>query len=289
MQEFSYIQRAQVLIEALPHIRKYHNKIVVVKYGGAAMLNEELKRQVMGDIALLHLVGVRVVLVHGGGPEINDLLNRVGKKAEFMDGLRVTDHETVEVVQMVLAGKINKGLVALMESFGRHAIGLSGLDGRMIHARQLDERLGFVGEITSVDPAPITTVLEKDYIPIISTLGCDKQGNVYNINADTAAAKIAGALGAEGLVLMSDIPGLLRDVKDESSLIRRLNADEIPQLIEQGVISGGMIPKLECCAEALRNGTRKVFIVDGRVEHSILMELLTDAGIGTMVRKEETK
>jgi len=286
MQAISHEDRATILTEALPYIRKYHNKIVVVKYGGAAMLNEALKRQVMGDIALLHLVGVRVVLVHGGGPEINDMLGVMGKKAQFIDGLRVTDKDTVDVVQMVLAGKINKGLVALMESFGRHAIGLSGLDGRMIHARQLDKQLGYVGEITSIDPVPITTVLEKDYIPIISTLGCDKSGNVYNINADTAAAKIAAALGAESLMLMSDIPGLLRDVKDESSLIRRVNITEIAQLIKQGVISGGMIPKIESCVEALENGVRKIFILDGRVEHSILMEILTDAGIGTMIRTD---
>ena len=287
MQALSHKDRAQVLMEALPYIRKYHNKVVVVKYGGAAMLNETLKRQVMGDLALLHLVGVRVVLVHGGGPEINDLLSRMGKQTEFVNGLRVTDKETIEVVQMVLAGKINKGLVALMESFGRHAIGLSGLDGRMIHARQLDVRLGYVGEVTGIDPAPILSVLNDDYIPIISTLGCDKAGNVYNINADTAAAKIAAALNAESLILMSDIPGLLRDVSDETSLIRRITAAELPQLVEQGVISGGMIPKLACCTEALQSGLRRVFILDGRVEHSILMEILTDAGIGTMLLQEE--
>ena len=282
-----HAQRAQILIEALPYIRKYHHKVVVVKYGGAAMLNETLKKQVMGDIALLHLVGVRIVLVHGGGPEISDLLKRVGKQTEFINGLRVTDKETIEAVQMVLAGKINKGLVALMESFGRHAIGLSGLDGRMIRAKQLDERLGYVGEITGIDPTPIQAVLDNDYIPIISTLGCDKEGNVYNINADTAAAKIAGALGAESLMLMSDIPGLLRDVDDESSLISRVSADEIPALVEQGVISGGMIPKLDCCTRALEEGVRRVFILDGRVEHSILMEILTDAGIGTMLWQGE--
>jgi len=283
MQPISHGDRATILTEALPYIRQYHNKIVVVKYGGAAMLNEQLKRQVMGDIALLHLVGVRVVLVHGGGPEINDLLNRIGKKAQFINGLRVTDKETVEVVQMVLAGKVNKGLVALMESFGSHAIGLSGLDGQMIRATQLDPQLGYVGEVTDIDPTPITTVLQNEYIPIISTLGCDKDGNVYNINADTAAAKIAGALGAESLILMSDIPGLLRDVRDENSLIRRVCADEIDDLAVQGVISGGMLPKLDCCREALQRGVKKVFILDGRVEHSILMELLTNAGIGTMV------
>ena len=283
MQAVSHEQRATVLMEALPYITKYHNKIIVIKYGGAAMLSETLKRQVMGDIALLHLVGIRVVLVHGGGGEISDLLGRLGKQTEFIDGLRVTDRETAEVVQMVLAGKINKGLVALMESFGRHAIGLCGLDGGMIKAKQLDERLGYVGDITGVDPAPIISQLENEYIPIISTLGCDGRGNVYNINADTASARIAAALGAESLILMSDIPGLLRDVADKGSLIRRVKAAEIPLLVEQGVISGGMLPKMDCCTEALRGGVRKVFILDGRVEHSILMEILTDAGIGTMI------
>jgi acetylglutamate kinase len=275
-------QRAQVLVEALPYIRKYHDKIIVVKYGGSAMLSDERKRQVMGDIALLHLVGIRVVLVHGGGSEISELLGKLGKETRFVDGLRVTDRETAEAVQMVLAGKINKGLVALMESFGRHAIGLSGMDGRMILAKQLDPRLGFVGEIVSVDPMPIQAVLNNGYIPIVSTLGCDKQGNVYNINADTAAAGIAAALGAESLISMSDVPGLLRDVNDEGSLIRRVHLDEIPALEAEGVISGGMIPKVECCTKALRGGVRRVFILDGRVEPSILMEILTDAGIGTM-------
>jgi len=282
MQDITHAQRATVLMEALPYITKYHNKIIVIKYGGAAMLNDGLKRQVMGDIALLHLVGIRVVLVHGGGPEISELLGRMGKQTEFIDGLRVTDKETAEVVQMVLAGKINKGLVALMETFGRHAIGLSGLDGRMIAAEQMDPALGFVGEITGIDPQPIFDVLESGYIPVISTLGCDEEGNVYNINADTAAARIAAALGAESLISMSDIPGLLRDVEDESSLIRKLSADEIPDLVEEGVISGGMIPKVDCCVEALRGGVRRVFILDGRVPHSILIEVLTDAGIGTM-------
>jgi len=282
MQDITHAQRATILMEALPYITKYHNKIIVIKYGGAAMLNEELKRQVMGDIALLHLVGIRVVLVHGGGPEISEMLGRVGKEATFIDGLRVTDKETAEVVQMVLAGKINKGLVALMETFGRHAIGLSGLDGSMITAEQMDPALGYVGEITKIRPEPIFDVLESGYIPVISTLGCDKEGNVYNINADTAAARIAAALEAESLISMSDIPGLLRDVEDDGSLIRRVAAEEIPALVEQGIISGGMIPKVACCEEALRGGVRRVFILDGRVEHSILIEVLTDAGIGTM-------
>jgi len=285
MPPIGHLQRATILMEALPYIRKYHNKVIVVKYGGAAMLDEERKRQVMGDIALLHLVGVNVVLVHGGGPEISDTLKQLGKKSEFVDGLRVTDEETIGVVQMVLAGKINKGLVALMETFGRHAIGLSGLDGSLIKAKKLDERLGFVGEITEIDPKPIEMVLEKGYIPILSTIGCDKQGNVYNINADTAAAKVAGALGAESLLSMSDIPGLLRDVQNEDSLIRRVYHDEIPGLIEDGIISGGMIPKIDCCVKALEAGVRRVFILDGRISHSILIEILTDAGIGTMFLK----
>ncbi|MDR1464023.1 MAG: acetylglutamate kinase [Oscillospiraceae bacterium] len=274
--------RATILMEALPYIQKYHNKIVVIKYGGSAMLNEERKRQVMGDIALLHLVGIRVVVVHGGGPEISELLGRLGKPSEFINGLRVTDRETAEVVQMVLAGKINKGLVALMETFGRHAIGLSGLDGQMIEAKVLDPALGFVGEITRVDAAPVLAVLENGYIPIISTIGGDSSGNVYNINADTAAARLAAALGAESLISLSDIPGLLRDVSDEDSLIPRVRADEVPRLIEEGILSGGMIPKVDCCVEAIRGGVRRVFILDGRVPHSILIEVLSDAGIGTM-------
>jgi acetylglutamate kinase len=282
MQDINHTKRAMILMEALPYIRKYHKKIIVIKYGGAAMRGEELKRQVMGDIALLHLVGIRVVLVHGGGPEISELLGRVGKQTEFIDGLRVTDKETAEMVQMVLAGKINKGLVALMESFGRHAIGLSGLDGGMITAAQLDPALGYVGGVTKINPAPIHAVLQSDYIPIISTLGGDKQGNVYNINADTAAARIAAALGAESLILMSDIPGLLRNVQDETSLIRRVALDEVAALEAEGVISGGMIPKVNCCVEALQGGVRRAFILDGRVPHSILIEVLTDAGIGTM-------
>jgi acetylglutamate kinase len=275
-------QRAAILMEALPYIQKYHGKVIVVKYGGAAMLNEELKKQVMGDIALLHLVGIHVVLVHGGGPEISDMLSRLHLESKFVDGLRVTDKATSEVVQMVLAGKINKGLVALMETFGRHAIGLSGLDGGMIQAEQRDERLGFVGEITRINPRPVQVAIENGYIPIVSTIGGDKDGNVYNINADTAAAQLAAALGAESLLSMSDIPGLLRNVQDDKSLISRVYLDEIPALEEEGVISGGMIPKIGCCAQALEGGVRRVFILDGRIPHSILIEVLTDAGIGTM-------
>lgn len=278
-------QRAEVLVEALPYIQKYYNKIVVVKYGGNAMVNEELKRCVMGDIVLMNLIGIKVVLVHGGGPEITDMLSRVGKKSEFVDGLRVTDKETAEIVQMVLAGKINKSLVNLLQNKGGRAIGLSGMDGHMIEATMLDPRLGYVGEITSINIDPIVDMLENGYIPVISTVGCDDEGNSYNINADTAAAKIAGGLGAECLISMTDIEGILRDKDDPTTLIRKINADEAPELIRSGVISGGMIPKIECCIDAINSGVNKVFIIDGRVPHSILMEILTDAGLGTMFKK----
>ncbi len=275
-------QRAQVLIHALPYIQKYNNKIIVVKYGGNAMVNEDLKKAVMGDIVLLSLIGVRVVLVHGGGPEITDMLSRVGKTTEFIEGLRVTDAETAEIVQMVLAGKINKSLVHLLENIGGNAIGLSGMDGKLIEARQLDARLGYVGEITKINTQPILDVLEKGYIPVVSTVGCDSEGHVYNINADTAAARIAGCLKAECLISMTDIAGILRDKDNPESLISRINVSEAPQLMRQGVISGGMIPKVECCIEAIRRGVRRVFILDGRIPHAILIEMLTDEGIGTM-------
>lgn len=275
-------QRAEVLIHALPYIQKYTNKVVVVKYGGNAMINDELKSAVMGDVVLLSLIGIKVVLVHGGGPEISETLNKMGKKSEFVDGLRVTDAETADVVQMVLAGKINKSLVNLLGSMGGKAIGLSGIDGQMITAKKLDERLGFVGEITHVNTAIIDDVLEKGYIPVISTVGFDGNGNVYNINADTAASRISGELKAESLISMTDIEGILRDRNDPSSLITSINVSEAPMLMREGVISGGMIPKVECCVDAIRRGVRKVFIIDGRVPHSILIEMLTDEGIGTM-------
>ena len=282
MMELTNAQRAQILIEALPNIQEYTGKIIVIKYGGNAMQNEELKRAVMGDLVLLSLIGVRVVLVHGGGPEITDMLARVGKKSEFVDGLRVTDAESVEIVQMVLAGKVNKSLVGLIGEAGGRAIGLCGLDGKLIEARPMDARLGYVGEITSVNIEPITDLLEKGYIPVVSTVGCDDKGNVYNINADTAASAIAGKLRAESLLTMTDIAGLMRDTSDPSTLISKLNVSEVPQLISEGVISGGMIPKVECCVEAIRRGVSKVFVIDGRVPHSILIELLTDEGLGTM-------
>ena len=282
-------QRAEVLVQALPYIQKYKRKTVVIKYGGNAMQTEELKQQVMEDIVLLRLIGVRVVLVHGGGPEISDLMTRLGKKPEFVDGLRVTDRETMEIVEMVLAGKVNKSLVGLLGARGGRAVGLSGVDDRLIEARQKDSRLGFVGEIVRVNPRPITDLLEDGYIPVISTVGCGKNGEVYNINGDTAAACIAGALGAERLIMMTDIAGILRDPKDPSTLIPEITVEEAAQLFHQGIISGGMIPKVECCIRAIAEGVRKVIIMDGRVPHSILMELLTDEGAGTMVRKGEKK
>ena len=281
---FSNAERAEVLVQALPYIRRYNGKVVVVKYGGNAMVNEQLKQQVMEDVVLLWLIGVKVVLVHGGGPEISETMNRLGKEAVFVDGLRVTDKETVDIVQMVLAGKINKTLVNLLEMKGGLAMGLSGMDGRLIEARIKDERLGYVGEITNINIQPVRDLLEKGYIPVISTLGCDRQGNAYNINGDTAAAFVAGALEAERLIMLSDIPGLLRDKDDPSTLIPELTVAEAGQLRREGVISGGMIPKVECCVEAIRKGVKKVIIMDGRVPHSILMELLTDEGAGTMVR-----
>ena len=281
--ELTNMERAEVLTAALPYIRRYNRKVVVVKYGGNAMINEQLKEQVMEDIVLLWLIGVRIVLVHGGGPEINDLMNRLGKKAEFVDGLRVTDAETMDIVQMVLAGKINKTLVNLLEMKGGRAIGLSGMDGRLLQCTVKDERLGYVGEIQKVHIQPVLDLLDNGYIPVISTVGCDKSGNAYNINGDTAAAYIAGALGAERLIMMTDIAGVLRDKNDPSTLIPMIRLEELPDLYGSGVISGGMIAKIECCSTALSRGVRHVVIMDGRVPHSILMELLTDEGAGTMI------
>ncbi|MBO5938061.1 MAG: acetylglutamate kinase [Clostridia bacterium] len=279
-------QRAQVLVEALPYIKKYYNKIIVVKYGGNAMINEDLKEAVMGDIVLLSLIGIKVVLVHGGGPEITEMLGKIGKKSEFVNGLRVTDQESVDIVQMVLAGKINKNLVNLLENKGGKAIGLCGIDGHMIKAKQLDPKLGYVGEITDVNVEPILDVLEKGYIPVVSTVGYDEEGHTYNINADTAAARIAGQLKCESLISMTDIDGILRDKDDPSTLISKINVSDAPQLVREGIISGGMIPKVNCCIEAIRQGVGKVFIIDGRIPHSILVETLTDEGIGTMFVSE---
>lgn len=283
---FSNFDRAQVLTEALPYIKRYTGKIVVIKYGGNAMINESLKEQVMEDIVLLWLIGVKVVLIHGGGPEISELMNKLGKKSEFIDGLRVTDKETVDIVQMVLAGKINKTLVNMLEMKGGKAVGLSGMDGRLIEAKIKDERLGYVGEITKIHISPVTDLLDKGYIPVISTLGCDKKGNTYNINGDTAAAHIAGSLQAQRLIMMTDIAGILRDKDDPSTLIPELTVPEAKKLYDEGVVSGGMIPKVDCCIEAINEGVKNVVIMDGRVPHSILMELLTDEGAGTWIRGE---
>ncbi|MBR4765491.1 MAG: acetylglutamate kinase [Clostridia bacterium] len=274
--------RAEILVNALPYIKSYSNKTVVIKYGGNAMINDELREAVMSDVILLSLVGVKVVLVHGGGPEITELLNKVGKKTEFVDGLRVTDAETAEMAQMVLAGKINKNLVNLLQIKGGKAIGVCGLDGHLIEAKKLDERLGVVGEITNINPEIVEGILENGYIPVISTVGCDNEGNVYNINADTAAAGIAGALKAECFISLTDIAGILRDKNDEDTLIPEICVSDTPRLMEEGIIAGGMIPKVECCTEAIRRGVKKVFIIDGRIPHSILIEMFTSAGIGTM-------
>ena len=276
-------ERAEVLTQALPYIKKYSGKIVVIKYGGNAMINEQLKQQVMEDITLLWLIGVKVVLVHGGGPEISETMKKLGKQAQFVNGLRVTDEETVDIVQMVLAGKVNKTLVNLLQMKGGHAVGVSGIDGGIIEAAMKDEALGYVGKITRIRPQPITDLLEKNYIPVVSTVASDRQGNTYNINGDTAAAFIAGALNAERLIMMTDIAGILRDKDDPSTLIPALTVSEARKLFDEGVISGGMIPKVDCCIEAIEKGVRHVVIMDGRVPHSILMELLTDEGAGTMV------
>ncbi len=288
MTQFTNAERAEVLTQALPYIKRYTGKIVVVKYGGNAMINEQLKQQVMEDIVLLWLIGVHVVLVHGGGPEISGLMKRLGKEPEFVDGLRVTDQETVDIVQMVLAGKVNKSLVTLLETRGGKAIGISGMDGRLIEARQKDARLGYVGEVTRIHIKPVLDLLDHGYIPVVSTIGCDRSGNVYNINGDTAAAAIAGALQAERLIMMTDIAGILRDKEDPSSLIPELTLAEAQGLRSSGIISGGMIPKLDCCLEALKAGVKNTVIMDGRVPHSILMDLLTNEGAGTWIKGESS-
>lgn len=283
---FSNAERAEVLTQALPYIKRYVGKTVVVKYGGNAMINPDLKQQVMDDIVLLWLIGVKVVLIHGGGPEITGMMDKLGKKPEFVDGLRVTDKETVDIVQMVLAGKVNKTLVTMLEKRGGNAIGLCGMDGKLIEARMKSEKLGYVGEVTKINIGPVADILEKGYIPVISTLGCDAEGNAYNINADTAAAHIAGALGAERFILMTDIAGILQDKDDPSTLIPEISLSEADKLFESGVISAGMIPKVQCCVTAIKAGVKNVVIMDGRVHHSILMELLTNEGAGTLVKGE---
>lgn len=281
--QIDYDIRANALVEALPYLQEYNDKVVVVKYGGNAMTNDNLKQAVMQDIVLLSLVGIKVVLVHGGGPEINAMLKKINKPSEFVNGLRYTDEETIDIVQMVLAGKVNKDLVQLLHQAGGKAIGLCGLDGDLIKAKQLNPDLGFVGEITEIDPGVINTALNNGYIPVVSTVASGKNGEVYNINADTAAARIAAEMGAANLILLTDIKGLLEDKDDDNTLIRTLGVSEVPYLKNQGIISGGMIPKIDCCVEAVRRGVKKTNIIDGRIPHSILIELLTDIGAGTMI------
>lgn len=276
--------KAEVIAEALPHIQRYRKKTIVVKYGGNAMINDELNEAVMHDLVLLTTVGIKVVLVHGGGPAINKTLDRMNIESKFVDGLRVTDKDTVDVVQMVLAGKVNKDLVCQIGNLGGHAIGLSGMDGNMIKCKPLDTDHGYVGEIIETNMDVINEVLANNFIPVISTIGYDENGNCYNINADTVAAQIAGDLKAEALISMTDIIGLLRDVNDESSKIQKVFISDIPALVNDGIIKGGMIPKIDSMTQAIRNGCQKAFIIDGRVPHSILMELLTDEGLGTMFR-----
>lgn len=282
--DISNAKKAEILARALPNIQLYRKKTIVVKYGGNAMVNEQLKEMVMNDLVLLSTIGIKIVLVHGGGPEINKTLDAMDIKSEFVDGLRVTTKETANVVQMVLAGKVNKDLVCQIGNLGGHAIGLSGMDGNMIKCRPLDDKHGFVGDITGLNTEVIEEVLANNFIPVISTIGYDENGNCYNINADTVAAAIAGHLKAEALISMTDVVGLLRDRNDEGSLIHRIYISDVPALIADGVISGGMIPKIDSMTQAIRQGVKKAFIIDGRVPHSILMELLTDEGLGTMFR-----
>lgn len=281
--QIDYDIRANALVEALPYLQEYNDKVVVVKYGGNAMTNETLKQAVMQDIVLLSLVGIKVVLVHGGGPEINAMLKKINKQSEFVNGLRYTDEETIDIVQMVLAGKVNKDLVQLLQRAGGKAMGLCGLDGDLIKAKQLNPDLGFVGDITEIEPDSINTALNNGYIPVVSTVASGKNGEVFNINADTAAARIAAEMGAANLILLTDIKGLLEDKDDDSTLIRVVGVSEVPYLKNQGIISGGMIPKIDCCVEAVRRGVKKTNIIDGRIPHSILIELLTDIGAGTMI------
>jgi len=281
---FNEVDRAQVLAEALPYIQKYSGKTIVVKYGGNAMVSDQLRHAVISDIVLLNLVGIRVVVVHGGGPEISEMLRKIGKESEFVDGLRYTDQETMDVVQQVLCGRVNKNLVATLNRLGGRALGLCGLDGSLFQAKKLDEKYGMVGDIVRVDPRTVNDALDAGYIPVVSTVaqGLDAE-TAYNVNADTAAAKLAVALKAEKLLLLTDVRGLLRDPEDESTLIPELQLSSVPALVREGIISGGMIPKIDCCVEAVRSGVKSAIILDGRVEHSILIELLSDAGIGTML------
>ena len=284
----SHEQQAQTLIEALPYIQKFTGKTIVVKYGGNAMISDELRRAVMSDVILLNLVGIRVVAVHGGGPEISAMLKMIGHESKFVDGLRYTDVTTMDIVQAVLCGKVNKDLVSQLNRLGGRAVGLCGMDGQLFQAEQMDEKYGLVGSITKVEAAMVASALNSGYIPVVAPVaqGVDSQAS-YNVDADTAASKLAVALGAEKLILLTDVRGLLRDSKDESTLIHVVRTQEVPALVEEGVISGGMIPKMQCCVDAIHGGVERVHILDGRIPHSILIELLSDEGIGTMMKKEE--
>ena len=281
------IVKAEVLSQALPYIQKYNSKIVVIKYGGNAMINEELKMNVIKDVVLLSVIGVKVILVHGGGPEINRTLDKMGKETQFINGLRYTDEETIDVVQMVLAGKTNKDLVKLIMQKGGNAVGISGVDNQLIIAKkhESEDDLGYVGDVDKINPNIIIDMLDKGYIPVIASVGTDEEGHTYNINADTAAAEIAGALGAENMILVSDIPGLLADKDDEGTLIPLVHVYEVNSLIEKGIIGGGMIPKVDCCVRAIRQDVKKAVIIDGRIPHSILIEMLSKEGIGTMFKR----
>ena len=282
--ELTNRNRAEVLVQALPFIQRYNGRTIVIKYGGNAMTSEVLKEQVMEDIVLLTMVGVKVVVVHGGGPEISSLMKRLGKVPQFIDGLRVTDQETVDIAEMVLAGKVNKSLVSLLQTKGGRAIGVSGMDGRLIEAKLKDPRYGYVGDVTRINPQMITDMLDDGYIPVVSTLGWDKEGHIYNINGDTAAGAIAAAIGAERMIMMTDISGIMRDKDDPDSLIQELTVSEAQELCQNGVVQGGMIPKVECCIDALEHSVKAVVIIDGRVPHALLMEILTNEGAGTMIR-----
>ena len=275
-------EKAEILMQALPYIKKYHKQTVVIKYGGNAMTDDNIKKMVMGDLVLLRQIGVNVVLVHGGGPEINDALKKMNIETEFIGGLRKTGEDAISGVQMVLAGKVNKDLVNLIELCGGQAVGLCGIDGRMIEADFENRELGFVGKITNVNPKPVLDMLEAGFIPVVASVGCDKKGNVYNINADTVAARLAAELKAMSLINLSDVPGLLKDKNDPTTLIKEVNVSETLKLMNEGIISGGMIPKVKCCVEAIRRGVKQVFIIDGTVEHAILVEMMNDEGVGTM-------
>jgi acetylglutamate kinase len=279
------IEKAKILSQALPYIQKYHDKIVVIKYGGNAMENEQLKQNVMEDVVLLSEVGVKLVLVHGGGPDINQTLHMVGKESKFVNGLRYTDKETMDIVQMVLAGKTNKNLVNMISKLHAKAVGISGMDGHIIEAQKMisENDLGYVGQIVKIHPELIFKLIDDGYIPVVASVGTDCQGNIYNVNADLAASAIAGALNAENMIFVSNVPGVLKNPEDEDSIMTNIHISDVPKLEEDGIITGGMIPKVECCVDCVRQGVKKTVIIDGRVPHACLIEMLSDEGIGSMI------